>query len=456
MRTYRLVSLLCLASLPFVAAACTAPSPPTEEVGEATDDLVQFPSGAFAGAPLMTYGATTAPIPYTRGGWGVVRWAGVTGDDAVATVTATTADRTARAYLVEKRADGKYVALLSGTNAVDGVVSAKLEKTQEYFIVFREVSRRNATFTVKLDKTGSLPATCTGAPLVEQGIIDRTAQGEAPALNVTGVFEMNVRRCNVATGCTDPLQRKNPASLVWLVKRADGKWTLQGPLTADHDGTTGELKGNVNVGADDGRTIPVAVTGVATTGCISLSGRARNQIDALTYYDVDASYRASTPPVAPRTAYPATPPATECDGQATITDEELLARFPRASSSVALGQATIMEDQQYCHPQTGCRPWLRGAALINGGGRALRANALVLGRDSLGVQFVNPLNNVGSTFAVEDGTLNITADQLLRGGAAVNVGTISDTHLQVKEATVFASGEVKMRRYVCIPIPPHP
>src|SRR6185436_7689403 len=129
--------------------------------------------------------------------------------------------------------------------------------------------------------------------------------------------------------------------------------------TADHDGATGDLTGNANVRADDGRYISVALTGAATTACVSLSGRTRSAIDAITYYDVEVTYQATTPPVAPRTTIAALPPAPECDGASAITDEEVLARFPRGTASLQLGTANVMEDVLYCHPETGCRPWAR-------------------------------------------------------------------------------------------------
>jgi hypothetical protein len=454
MRQLRFLAVLCLAVAP-VAIGCSTSSA-SDETGEASSELVQFPVAAFAAAPLLTYGATSAPIAYKSGDWGVVRWSGTAGEEFVATVAATTADRTARAYLVEKRADGKYVAILSGTNSVDGIVRAKLGKTQEYFIAFREFSRRNATFTVKLDRAGALPAACAGAPLLEQGIIDRTPQAEVPALVLTGTYETNVRRCNVATGCADPVPSKNDNTNIGMYKRADGKWAVQNPFTAEHDGATGELKGSASVRADDGRTIPVALAGAATTGCVSLSGRGRNEIDPITYYDVEVTFRATTPPVAARTVYPATPPPTDCDGQAVIPDEDVLARFPRGSASVVLGQSSIMEDQQYCHPQTGCRPWARALAYINGGARSVRATAVVIGANTLGVQFLNSWSNQNSvSFALNDGTIDVQTDQLFRGNVA-NTSSISDTHLQVKETNVFGAGDVKSRRYVCIAIPPHP
>ena len=105
MRHLRILTLLCLTSVPVVALACSAQAPADETTDESTSDLVQFPAAAFAGAPVLTYGATSAPIAYTSGSWGVIRWNGTAGDDFIATVTATTADRTPRAYLVEKRAD---------------------------------------------------------------------------------------------------------------------------------------------------------------------------------------------------------------------------------------------------------------------------------------------------------------------------------------------------------------
>ncbi len=454
MRHLRLLTLLCLTSAP-VFAACSATTA-QENTDEASSDLVQFPAAAFAAAPLLTYGATSAAIATTSGTWGVIRWNGTAGDDFVATVSATTADRTARAYLVEKRADGKYVSILSGTSSVDGLVRAKLASTQPYFIVFREYSRRVASFTVKLEQAGALPAACAGTPLLEQGIIDRTPQAENPALNAPGVYETSIRRCNVATGCADPVKVSNPNASISMQKRADGKWVISSPFSVEHDGTTGALTGSANVTADDGRSINVVLTGAATTGCVSVSGGGRSTIDPITYYDVQVTYRATTPPVAARTPQPATPPATECDPEALIPDEDLLARFPRGSASVVLGQAYISEDQQYCHPQTGCRPWTRSVANINGGQRYVQATAVVLGSSSLGVKFYNSQQGaIATTMVLEDGTLAVTSDLLIRGNIA-NTATVSDAHLQIKETNVFASGDYKLRRYVCIPIPPHP
>lgn len=457
MRHLRLLMLLGLTSVPVFAAACAAPTAANESTDESASDLVQFPAAAFAAAPVLTYGATSAPIAYSSGNWGVIRWNGTAGDEFIATVTATTADRTPRAYLVEKRADGKYAAILSGTSSVDGLVRAKLANTQEYFIVFREYSRRVATFTVKLEQAGALPAACSGTPLLEQGIIDRTPQAANPSLNATGVYETSIRRCNVATGCADPVTQSNPNAAVSMNKRADGKWVIQSPFSAEHDGTTGALTGSANVTADDGRSIPVALTGAATTGCVSVSGGGRSEIDAITYYDVQVTFRATTPPVAARTPQPATPPPTECDPEAIITDEDLLSRFPRGTASVLLGQAYISEDSQYCHPQTGCRPWTRSVANINGGQRYVQATAVVLGASELGVKFYNSYQGaIPATMAVQDGTLNVTSDLLIRGNNVANTATVSDTHLQIKETNVFVSGDTKLRRYVCIPIPPHP
>jgi len=428
-----------------------------EDVGEVTSDLVQFDASHFTGAPSLGYGDTSAPIETSRTKWGVVKWTGAVGDEIVATVAATTPDRTARAYLVEKRADGKYVAILSGTQSQDGLVRAKLDKAQQYFLVFRDYSRRNATFTAKLERAGGMPAGCTGTPLLESGIVERTPQASQPALSATGVYETNVRRCNVATGCTDPVKVRSESTAITMTKRADGKWVIGSPFSVEHDGATGELKGTAQVRADDGRSIPVTIAGAATTGCVSVNGRGRTEIDAITYYDVDVSFRATTPPVAPRTPYPLVPPAAECEGQATIPDEEVLARFPRGAASVTLGQATIMEDVQYCHPQTGCRDWQRTPANIAGSGpRVVRATALVLGRDSIGVSFYNNYSGqTSASFVLDDGTIAVTADQLVRGAVA-NSATISDTHLYLRETNVFTQGEYKYRRYVCIPIPAHP
>ncbi|MBX3185620.1 MAG: hypothetical protein KF819_01340 [Labilithrix sp.] len=455
MRHFRVIALVCLSSASLALPACTA-APDDDDVEEVSSELVQFAAANFAGAPTLAYGGTSVAIDTSRTKWGVVQWNGANGDEIVATVAATTPDRMPRAYLVEKRADGKYVAILSGTHSLDGLVRAKLDKTQQYFIVFRDQSRRNASFTVKLERAGALPASCAGPALLEPGIVDRTPQAQAPALTATGVYETNIRRCNVATGCADPVRANNPNANITMTKRADGKWIIGSPFSAEHDGATGELKGSAQVRADDGRSIAVNLTGAATTACVSLSGRQRTEIDTITYYDVEVSFRATTPPVAARTPYPATPPATECDGQDPIPDEEVLARFPRGAASVVLGQANVMEDQQYCHPQTGCRPWSRAAAVIGGGQRALRSTAVVLGRDSIGINFYNTYSGqTSASFLLDDGALAVTSDQLMRGNVA-NTSSISDTHLLVKETNTFVQGEYKYRRYVCIPIPAHP
>lgn len=455
MNRVRLFAFVCLASLPSVAA-CTA-GPADEDVSEVESELVQFNASNFAGAPALSYGDTSAAIATSRTQWGVIRWNGASGDDILVTVASTTPDRKPRAYLVERRADGKYVALLAGTQSTDGLVKAKLAKTQEYFIVFRDASRRNATFTAQLERAGGLPAGCSGAPLLEPQIIERTPQAQAPGINTTGTYKTAIRRCNVATGCADPVQVSNANTAVALVKPS-GKWLLQGPFNVSHDGATGELTGEANVRADDGRNIAVKIAGAATTGCISVSGRTRSEIDNITYYDVEVSFQAATPPVAPRTVYPLTPPPTHCEAQEPIPDEEVLARFPRGAASVQLGTATIIEDQQYCHPQTGCRAWTFGPANPSGlGERRVTANAKVLGSDSIGISFTNSYNGQASAaFALEDGIIKVTADQLLRSNGTKNTASISETHISLKETDVSVQGEWKYRRYVCIPIPAHP
>ena len=179
MRHLRILTLLCLTSVP-VFAACSATTA-NESTDEATSDLVQFPAAAFAAAPVLTYGATSAPIAYTPGGWGVIRWNGNAGDEFIATVTATTADRTPRAYLVEKRADGKYTAILSGTSSVDGLVRAKLANTQEVLHRLPRIqpSRRHLHGEARTTP-GRSPPRARGTPLLEQGIIDRTPQAGIP------------------------------------------------------------------------------------------------------------------------------------------------------------------------------------------------------------------------------------------------------------------------------------
>jgi hypothetical protein len=441
---------LILLAITSAAFACSAPQD-LEEVGEVADELVQFPAAAFAGAPSLSYGNTSAAIATSRTVWGVVKFNGAQNDEIVATVAPQAPDRLARAYLVEKRPDGKYVAILSGTSSVDGLVRATLASTQTYYIVFRDYSRRNASFTVKLETAGGLPAACSGPALLNQGLVDRTPQAQNPGISVTGQFKSTIRRCNVATGCGDPVVQNNANSAASFARASDGKWSVNGAFTATHDGATGDLAGSASIRADDGRNISVALTGAATTACVSVSGRNRTNIDAITYYDVEVTYQATTPPIAARTPIPATPPAAECDGQAAITDEEVLARFPRGTAQLTLGQASINEDRLYCHAETGCQAWSRGPT-----GYTLQAWANVLGASSLGVSFYNHGASHGP-WALEDGTVAINGDVLRRSVPNTTyTSSISDTHLLVKETNVYTQGDYKYRRYVCIPIPPHP
>jgi hypothetical protein len=451
------LAFLCLATLP-AAFACSEAPAAGEDVDAAESDLVQFDASQFTGASAISYGNTSGAIATSSTKWGVVRWNGASGDDVVATVTATSADRVPRAYLVEKRADGKYVSVLSGTQSIDGIVRAKLDKTQSYFIVFRDRSRRAASFTVKLEHGAALPAGCTGTPLLGPGIIARTPQATTPYLYVTGVYESNIRRCNVATGCTDPVKQRNENAAFELTRGSDGKWTGGTPIQLTHDGTTGALQGSASVYADDGRSTTVAMTGAATTGCISMSGRTRSAIDALTYYDVDVSFLATTPPVAPRTAYPAKPPATECEGQTPIPDEEVLARFTPGNAELTLGVGQLMEDTQFCNPETGCEPWKRAPSP---GNVWVYATALVTGHDALAIRF-DHANSAVTTFPLDDGTLALGGEPVLRPGSTIkNAATISDTDLDIKETTVFSTtdgsgGTFKARRYACVPIVAHP
>jgi hypothetical protein len=443
MKTWRTFGLVAALSLPVFACGVT----PEEELGSESDDLVQFPERVFTAAPRLNYGDTSAPIAYTRAlAWGAIRFNATEGDDIVATVAATTADRVARAYLVEKRGT-QYVAILSGTQSLDGVVKAKLSASKEYFIVFKDNSRRNASFTVKLEKAGALPAACAGAPLLEPQIVERTPQAQNPGFATTGTFESTVRRCNVATGCADPRVVRNANQSVTVTK--SDRWYVSGVA---HDGATGELKGAVNVTADDGRTVSVDVTGAATVNCLSYAGRKRVEIDAITYYDVEVKLQATTPAIAPRVVHPDMPDA-ECDNQELIPDEEVLARFPRGASQVALsnGNAPIQKDTQFCHPQTGCQPWQRQTVGYN-----LQANASVLGRDTLGISiYSNAWGQWSPVTQLNDGTFTGRGYVLRGSNTAPFEGRISDTHILIKEQPV-QEGLTKVRHYSCIPIIPHP
>jgi hypothetical protein len=444
--------------------ACSASEQEEEEVGEVEGELVQFPASAFTNAPSISYGSTSADIATSRTKWGVVKFSGSKDDAFLATVNATVADRMARAYLVEKRSDGKYVSVLSGTSSSDGLVKGKLAKTQTYFIVFRDYSRRNATFNVKLEKQSAMPAACNGgSPLLNKGFVDRTPQAQEPSISIQGTFKSSVRRCNVATGCAAPVVNEYAAPLSFS-RRTDGsgKWVGSGWFDVEHDGATGDLTGKTSVSADDGRSIEVSLTGAATTTCVALSGGARNEIDGITYYDVEVTYSGTTPPVEARTTHPASPPAPECDGDPSITDEELLARFEPGEATRVLGAGPVKEDSQYCHPETGCEPWARNDVRkgysYSTYSFSLDATAHVLGASSIGLVLRDTYTNLGTqTLAVEDGVITVNEDVLSRAQPNTKyTGEITDTHVLVKEKTVFKDGDRKYRRYVCIPIPAHP
>ncbi len=466
----------------FVVAACSVAD--DTETSPEESGLVQFPATAFANAPLLTYGNTTQPIAYTQAtGWRVVRWNGAAGDELVATIAPTTADRVARAYLVEQRGS-QYVAILSGTQSIDGVVKAKLEKTQEYFIAFREYRRRNASFTVSLAKTAGLPTGCTGTPLLAQGVIDRTPQAAEPGLELSGTFQSSIRFCNAGSGCADPVTVKALThDRLTSEYNGDGRVELLGGVSGnswslEHNATTGELAGKASVDTGGGyRKVSVDIKGAATTGCISFAGGTRVEVDALTYYDVSVTFTGSTPPVAPpRIAYPATPPPAECEGQPVIADEEVLARFPPSTSSVELGKSTsFVIDSQSCHPQTGCTPWRREVGVKYLDAWTMSVSAYLVSTSSLGIKLSGSYwgaNNYGryeslkleESAELQDGffTPAGSRDVLYGGADMAQTGSISDTHVFVRDVKLwtttssYSSLISTSRRYACVPIIAHP
>jgi hypothetical protein len=174
------------------------------------------------------------------------------------------------------------------------------------------------------------------------------------------------------------------------------------------------------------------------------------------------TFSGETPDVQPRNAQPASPPAPECDGDPSITDEELLARFEPGESTKILGAGQVREDSQYCHPETGCEPWARSDVRkgysYSTYSFSLDATAHVLGASSLGLVLRDTYTNLGTqTLTLEDGVITVNEDVLSRNQPNTKyTGEITDTHVLVKEKTVFKDGDHKYRRYVCIPIPAHP
>lgn len=451
--TFRTIAFVCVASLPSLIAACSSPDA-EDGVDELDGALVQFDAPYFTEAPTLTYGEKSPPIETSRTKWGAIRWDGFVGDAIVASVEATMPDRMPRTYLVERRADGKFVSVTAGTQSADGIVRATLARTGEYFIAFRDSNRRNATFTVRLERANVRPQACTGKPLVLAGIVARTRQGDDPGrvgLTTSGTFRTTVRRCNASTGCDEPFSREMEMDL--KLSKINDTWTLESasePSTqATLDVGTGALHGVVSVPTGANHVRSVEFRGMATTGCISFSSRQRLSIDKNSYHDVELDFMATTPPVQPRTTYPQVPPQIPCDGERPLPDVELLGRFPAGASEIPLWVGEIMKASQICHPLTGCRPWeVRRVGYIGGTVNVLEPNQLGI---KLG----------GRTYVVDDGIIDIpSGDKVFQNRSVDVIATISDKHLLIKEADVYTQGEFdgeeKSRVYTCMAVPPHP
>jgi hypothetical protein len=332
----------------------------------------------------------------------------------------------------------------------------------------------HASVPVNLAEAADLTAGCTGTPLLEQGLIDRTPQAAEPGFALSGAFESSVRRCTVGSGCTKPITvKKQDHSSLRKTHDQSGRWKFSGwsgpnECSLEHDGTTGKLAGATSVQADDGRTIRVDLEGAATTGCISFAGSRRVEVDAVTYYDVSVTFTAPTPPVAPRIAYPATPPPAECEGQPVITDAEVLARFSRGASSVELGKSeSFATDWQWCHAQTGCSPWKREVWVNDGEHWKMSVSANLITASTIGITLSASRwssLSVGHALAREesgvlkDGRFAPAGvwDVLHSSGDVAQAGSISDTHVFVRDVNLTTArdgdGRASSRLYACIPI----
>src|SRR5262249_26347551 len=140
-----------------LAGCALGSSDPTDDVA---NELIAFPADAFQDAPILqSYGMITTPIRTTATQWGVVGWNANAGDEIIATVTATSPGNGPRAYLVEKREDGRYVSIFTaswgrpegGLDRSSAYVRTKLQRTQTYYLVFRENNHHDASFIAAVD-----------------------------------------------------------------------------------------------------------------------------------------------------------------------------------------------------------------------------------------------------------------------------------------------------------------
>lgn len=435
-------------------------SPTTAGTEEASAELVSFPAEAFASAPVLPgYGVTSAPIATSAAAWGVVAFDGKAGDEIITFVQSMTEGKGPRSYLVEQREDGEYVSIFTGSWGLPSgghepsvsYVRTKLARTQRYWVVFRENDREDATFAATVDLESSVPTACNGEPLLTKQIAERTPQGSAPTLTVTGRVQTLIRRCNAAAGCGDIAAFLVPDREVTFKRAADGHWTTTGSFELDHDRTTGKLRGTKTMTTAEVEHVPVDITGIATTGCVAAWGKATAPVDDTTYDLVETRFFALTPPSAPRVPVPDEPPAPGCEESTLLGDEELLGHFWPGTGYLPLGSGTVEEASQVCDPDTGCAPWssrsLSDAPTIAAELRATSASTLAVSFRTASQTFPNA--------SIDDGHVTVGHDLFGRGESALT-GRIGPTHLVVKETKAFVRGNTRQRRHACFTVPPVP
>jgi hypothetical protein len=432
----------------------------SEGVDDAAAELVDFPAAAFASPVVLPgYGVTSAPIATSRTTWGIVAFDGRAGDEIITVIHSVTEGKGPRSYLVEKREDGAFVSIFTGSwglpsGGLDPTISyvrTKLARTQRYYLAFRENDREDASFTATVDLESALPPVCDGDPLLDKQIAERTPQGETPSVTIEGRIQTLVRRCNAAAGCGDIAAFVVPDRKITFTRGEGGHWSTTGVLSLDHDRATGKLRGTKMMTTADVVHVPVDLTGVATTGCVAVWGKATAPVDDTTYDHVEMRFIGLTPPPSPRTSVPTEPPSPSCEGATTLADEELLGHFWPGTGYLPLGSGTVEEASQVCDPDTGCKPWsVTGLSAFPSIAAELRATSA----STLAVSFRTSSQTFPSA-PIDDGVVTVHHDLFGRGEVALT-GSISPTSLVVKETKVFTRGNSRQRRHACFSLPPPP
>jgi hypothetical protein len=145
-----------------VSGAFVACAAPTDDEISASDDAELRALSPAEIVGTLAYGQTSAPVAYTKTPlYRAFRFDGIKGDAINAWVRSNDGD--ARAWLL---ADS-FATITSNLDAAPGNKDAHLEATLPrsgtYYVVFRETARKNAAFTVSLDKAGG---GCALAPAI--------------------------------------------------------------------------------------------------------------------------------------------------------------------------------------------------------------------------------------------------------------------------------------------------